>query len=125
MNERLHARKYLLETIVASVDDAGEAAAGGADRLELCSALVVGGLTPTLGTLRSIKQAIDLPVMCMVRPREGGMDYSAAEFATMLVDAELALESGADGLVFGFLDSGGAIETSRNWIYSGVGISSK
>lgn len=112
-DRRVSSANYLLETIVASLDDAREAAAGGADRLELCSALALGGLTPSLGTLRSIRQEIGLSLMCMIRPREGGMAYSEAEFTTMLADAELALEAGADGLVFGFLDSSGEVETAR------------
>lgn len=103
----------LLETIVSSLDDARAAAAGGADRFELCSALALGGLTPSLGTLAAIKAETPVPVMFMVRPREGGMAYTAGEFAVMERDAALALEAGADGLVFGFLTPEGAVDAPR------------
>jgi copper homeostasis protein len=103
----------LLETIVSSLDDARAAAAGGADRFELCSALALGGLTPSLGTLAAIRAEIDLPAMFMVRPREGGMAYSEGELTVMLRDAALALEAGAGGLVFGFLTPEGAVDVRR------------
>lgn len=118
----------LLETIVSSLDDARAAAAGGADRFELCSALALGGLTPSLGTLAAIKAELDVPVMFMVRPREGGMAYTDGEFAVMLHDAALALEAGADGLVFGFLTSDGRVDVERcrtfiqaTWPFGGRG----
>ncbi|HEU4754557.1 MAG TPA: copper homeostasis protein CutC [Armatimonadota bacterium] len=109
----------LLETIVSSLDDARAAAAGGADRFELCGALAVGGLTPSLGTLQAIKEAVNVPVMCMVRPREGGMAYTDAEIAVMERDAALALEAGADGLVFGFLteESGVDVHQCRRFLH--------
>src|SRR5687767_5407760 len=99
-----------LEIITASLDDARAAAAGGADRFELCSALAVGGLTPSLGSLAAIKAAVATPVMCMIRPRQGGMAYTAAEFVVMQRDAAYALEAGADGLVFGFLTDAGDVD---------------
>src|SRR6266540_2840215 len=103
----------LLEVIVSSLDDARAAAAGGADRFELCSALALGGLTPSLGLLAAIKAELPQPVVFMVRPREGGMAYTEAEYAVMERDAVLALEAGADGLVFGFLTPEGAVDVSR------------
>lgn len=103
-------RPIVLETIVSSLDDARAAAAGGADRFELCSALALGGLTPSLGTLKAIKAAVDVPVMFMVRPREGGMAYTPGEVTVMEKDAALALEAGANGLVFGFLTPDGDVD---------------
>lgn len=103
--------RILLETIVSSLHDARAAAAGGSDRFELCSALALGGLTPSLGLLRAIKAELSIPVMFMVRPREGGMAYTDGEVAVMEQDAELALEAGADGLVFGFLTPEGGVDT--------------
>src|SRR5947209_3422273 len=103
----------LLEVIVSFLDDARAAAAGGADRFELCSALALGGLTPSLGTLAAIKAETRVPVMFMVRPREGGMAYTEGELAVMERDAALALEAGADGLVFGFLTPEGAVDVPR------------
>jgi copper homeostasis protein len=103
----------LLETIVSSLDDARAAQAGGADRFELCTALALGGLTPSLGLLAAIKAETAVPVMFMVRPREGGMAYTGGELAVMERDAALALEAGADGLVFGFLTPEGAVDAAR------------
>lgn len=105
--------RVLLETIVCSVEDARAAAAGGADRFELCSAMALGGLTPTLGTLVAIKESVSVPVMCMIRPRECGMAYTPDEIAVMERDAALALEAGADGLVFGFLTPEGDVDVSE------------
>jgi copper homeostasis protein len=105
--------EILLEVIISSLDDARAAAAGGADRFELCSALALGGLTPSLGTLAAIKAEIKLPVMFMVRPREGGMAYTEGEFAVMEHDADLALEAGADGLVCGFLTPESEVDIAR------------
>ncbi len=110
MNARAH---ILLETIVVSPEDAVAAAAGGAERFELCSALALGGLTPSMGTLEAVKAATNVPVMCMIRPREGGMSYTRGEFQAMLRDAELALQHGADGLVFGFLTDAGEVDVRR------------
>src|SRR5436305_8579288 len=104
----------LLEVIVSSLDDARAAAAGGADRFELCSALALGGLTPSLGTLVAIKSEVPVPVMFMVRPREGGMAYTDGEVAVMERDLELALDAGADGIVFGFLTAGGEVDLPRS-----------
>ncbi len=105
--------RVLLEVIVSSLDDARAARDGGADRFELCSALALGGLTPSLGTLDAIKAEMDVPAMFMVRPREGGMAYTDAETEVMLRDARLALRHGANGLVFGFLTSDGRVDGER------------
>ncbi|HIG29715.1 MAG TPA: copper homeostasis protein CutC [Verrucomicrobiales bacterium] len=102
-----------LETIVSSLDDARVSAAAGSDRFELCSALALGGLTPSLGLLQSIKQECDVPVMAMLRPREGGMCYTEKEFDVIRRDAELFIENGAEGLVFGFLHEDGRINMDR------------
>src|SRR3954453_7955984 len=106
-------KQVLLEVIVSSLDDARSAAAGGADRFELCSALALGGLTPSLGTLTAIKAETRVPAMFMLRPREGGMAYTDGETAVMERDAELAAEAGADGLVFGFLTPKGDVDVPR------------
>src|SRR3954454_20966178 len=104
------ARRITLEVIVSSLDDARSAAAGGADRFELCSGLALGGLTPSLGLLDAIKAEIRVPVMFMVRPREAGMAYTQADLLVMELDATLALEHGADGLVFGCLTQDGNVQ---------------
>ncbi|HEU5451694.1 MAG TPA: copper homeostasis protein CutC, partial [Terriglobales bacterium] len=105
--------KVLLEICCSSIDDAIEAERGGADRVELCSALFLGGLTPSLGTLLEAKSRLRIPIIFMVRPRSGGFCYTEAEFATMLRDAEAAVAHGADGVVFGILKPDGEIDRDR------------
>jgi copper homeostasis protein len=102
-----------LEICCGSIDDAIQAQAGGAQRVELCSALFLGGLTPSLGTLQYARQQLTIPIMAMVRPRGGGFCYTAAEFATMERDAEALLSNGADGIVFGILTENGEIDPER------------
>jgi copper homeostasis protein len=104
----------LLEICCGSAEDAIEAAQGGADRVELCSALFLGGLTPSLGSLLEAKQRTSIPVMAMNRPRAGGFCYSATEFTVMERDAELLLANGADGIVFGILNADGTIDIARS-----------
>jgi copper homeostasis protein len=106
-------RRVLLEVAVASVEGAVAAQQGGADRLELNAALSVGGLTPSLGSLIEIKAAVSLPVLVMVRPRPGGFAYSEADFKVMQRDANLALQHGADGIVFGILTVDGRVDLHR------------
>ncbi len=103
----------VLEICCGSAEDALEAAAGGADRVELCSALFLGGLTPSLGSLLHVKQNTSIPVMAMNRPRQAGFCYSPAEFAVMERDAELLIEHGADGVVFGVLNGDGTVDVNR------------
>jgi copper homeostasis protein len=104
----------LLEICCGSTEDAVEAERGGADRVELCSALFLGGLTPSIGSLREAKQRLKIPVMAMDRPRQAGFCYSPTEFAVMERDADLLLEHGADGIVFGILNSDGTVDTARS-----------
>ena len=105
--------KVLLEICCGSIDDAIHAQEGGADRIELCSALFLGGLTPSFGTLRYAREHLRIPIIAMVRPRGGGFCYTDAEFATMERDAEAAVDAGADGVVFGILTGDGAIDVGR------------
>nr|HPK71097.1 copper homeostasis protein CutC [Vicinamibacterales bacterium] len=103
----------LLEICCGSLDDALEAGAGGADRVELCSSLFHGGLTPSFGTLVEAKARLDIPVIFMARPRGGGFCYTATEMAAMERDTEMAVAQGADGVVFGILTEDGRIDLPR------------
>jgi len=105
--------RVLLEICCGSIDDALEAAAGGADRVELCSSLFLGGLTPSFGALVEAKRRLTIPVIFMVRPRGGGFCYTDAEMAAMERDAEMAVGQGADGLVFGILTADGRVDPRR------------
>ena len=106
-------QRILIEVCTGSLDDAVEAQAGGADRIELNSGLFEGGLTPSLGTLIEAKQRLTIPVMCMIRPREGGFCYTENELAVMQRDIQLAVDHGADGIVLGVLQEDGAIDLPR------------
>lgn len=103
-----------IEICCGSAMDAVEAWKGGAKRVELNADLFHGGLTPSVGTLQTVKQyAHDLKVMCMLRPREGGFAYNEVEFHAMLYDARELLESGADGIVLGILHENGTVDQDR------------
>lgn len=105
--------RALLEICIASVDDAVAAFQGGADRLELNTALPLGGLTPSLGLLCETIRNVSLPVIAMVRPRPGGFCYSEHEFETMRRDACALFAGGASGLAFGVLRANGEIDVER------------
>lgn len=102
--------KRMVEVCCGSYADCVAAYKGGADRVELNSALSVGGLTPTLATLQKVKKDTDLKVICMSRPRAAGFCYDADDVDTMLLDAKIMLENGADGIAFGFLTSDCKVE---------------
>lgn len=105
--------KLLLEVCIGSLDDAHSAEQAGADRLELCGALELGGLTPSIGLVEQVCRQASLPVVVMLRPRAGGFAYSNHEFDCMLTDAEKVLAAGAEGIVFGLLDANRAIDVER------------
>ena len=75
--------KILFEVCCGCTEDAVQAERGGADRIELNSALFLGGLTPSIGALEAVKAQVKIPVMCMVRPREGGFCYTAFDYDTV------------------------------------------
>lgn len=92
--------KVTLEICVDDADGLDAATAGWADRIELCSALALGGLTPTPGLMA---RAVDapIPIYAMVRPRAGDFVFSQAEIDSMLADIELVQSHGLDGVVLG------------------------
>ena len=105
--------KVTFEVCAGSYQDCLAAWKGGADRVELNSALSVGGLTPSLVSLMRVKRELTLPVICMVRPRAGGFCYDRTETELMLEEAELLLGHGADGIAFGFLNADKTIEWKK------------
>ncbi|XP_067565835.1 copper homeostasis protein cutC homolog isoform X4 [Pseudorca crassidens] len=104
------ANGFLMEVCVDSVESAVNAERGGADRIELCSGLVEGGTTPSMGVLQVVKQYVQIPVFVMIRPRGGDFLYSDREVEVMKADIRLAKLYGADGLVFGALTEDGHID---------------
>lgn len=103
----------LLEVCCGGVKDAILAEQGGASRIELNSALPLGGLTPDIGTFCTCREQVRIPVIVMIRPREGGFHYDAAEYTAMQKSAEYMLKAGADGLAFGFLGKDRTVDEER------------
>ncbi len=106
-------KELTIEICAGSLDDALAAEKAGAERIELNSSLFLGGLTPSLGSLRLVKKQTKLKVLTMVRPRAAGFLYTESEFETMKEDARLFIENGTDGLVFGFLTENGTVDIKR------------
>ena len=106
-------KRDLFEVCAGSVQDCINAQLGGADRVELNSALYLGGLTPSLAMLRLVKEKTSLKVICMDRPRAAGFCYDDVEIETMFEDAKILLENGADGISFGFLNSDATINVTE------------
>ncbi|XP_036592270.1 copper homeostasis protein cutC homolog isoform X1 [Trichosurus vulpecula] len=103
--------EFLMEVCVDSVESAINAERGGAGRIELCSGLLEGGTTPSMGVLQVVKQCIQIPVFVMIRPRGGDFLYSDREVEVMKADIRLAKLYGADGLVFGALTEDGRVDS--------------
>lgn len=99
----------IVEICCGSYEDALNAYHGKAKRIELNSALHLGGLTPSLASLLLTKKNTDLKVITMVRPRGAGFYYNEYEFEVMKEDARLMLDNGADGIAFGCLNKDGSI----------------
>lgn len=102
-----------IEACVDSIESALAAVEGGADRLELCDNLAVGGTTPREQLLRTVKERVPISVFAMIRPRGGPFVYSDDELAHMYRDIERAKECGADGIVIGILDRYHRIDLGR------------
>lgn len=102
--------KKILEVCVDSLASAKAAAEGGADRLELCSALAVGGLSPYGELLQQIKAVCVLPVRCLMRPRAGDFLYTAEEIELLCEQIRHLRAAGADGFVLGALTPDGALD---------------
>ena len=103
----------IIEVCCGGYYDALQAYKGGAKRIELNSALHLGGLTPTIGSLILTKQNTDLKVICMDRPRSAGFHYDEIDFETMKADAHALMRNGADGIAFGCLDVEGNIDVEQ------------
>lgn len=100
----------VLEVCVDSTASALAAKRGGADRLELCADLVIGGTTPSLALLRQIKHETGLPVRALLRPRFGDFCYDRYELAQMEESAAELVAAGADGIVTGVLTPEGDLD---------------
>jgi len=100
----------LLEICVESVASVRAAVQGGADRIELCSALAIGGLTPYSALLRQIREESDIPVRCLMRPRAGDFVYTRDELAMLAAQIRELKAAGANGFVIGCLTPEGDLD---------------
>ncbi|KAL8567999.1 hypothetical protein ACOMHN_029174 [Nucella lapillus] len=102
-----------MEVCVDSVASAINAEKGGACRLELCSNLIEGGTTPSVGLLSVVKSKVAVPVFVMLRPRGGDFLYTEAEVEVLKTDLKALKEAKADGFVFGFLTGKGFVDAEK------------
>lgn len=105
----------VVEVCVDSLESAAAAIKGGADRLELCSSLIEGGLTPTPGLLIQIQNLNvgKIPIYCLLRCRPGNFIYTEQEIEIMKDDAKILARYGADGFVFGALMENGDVDMKQ------------
>ncbi len=112
--------KPYVELVCSSVEDCVIAERAGADRIELAVEMSVGGLTPSIGTMRAARAAVKIPIMAMVRPRSGGFAFTCGEFDAMVIDAQELIAAGADGLVFGVSNMDGTLDVDRMAVLQGL-----
>src|SRR5690606_32573851 len=103
----------LLEVCANSLQSALNAQRAGADRIELCAELGVGGITPSLGCLKMVRGQLDIPIHVLIRPRSGHFVYTDLEFDVMLADIEACGELGVEGIVSGVLLEDFSLDVER------------
>jgi copper homeostasis protein len=106
-------RTILLEISVETAEAAAAAERGGAQRIELCAQLRLGGLTPSEGLMRMARAKVALPIFAMIRPRAGDFIYSAQELAQMRGEIDTAKQLGMDGIVLGLLTRDRSVDVER------------
>lgn len=106
MRKEVEVCAYSLESCVAAQE-------AGANRVELCTAMYEGGLTPSAAMIRIARESLQIELYVMIRPREGDFLYSGLEFRQMKEDLLYAKSLGADGVVFGILKADGNVDVKR------------
>lgn len=104
---------YILEVCADSVESAIEAQKGGADRIELCSNLIIGGTTPSIQLYQEVRKQIELPIKVLIRPRFGDFLYSNYEYEIIKNEIKMFKELNADGVVVGCLLADGTLDIKR------------
>jgi copper homeostasis protein len=100
----------ILEICAASLPSALAAQTGGAHRIELCQNLEQGGITPSYGLIKAVREQLQIPVFVLIRPRPGSFVYSADELEIMRADIEICRELRCAGVVLGVLDAAGCVD---------------
>lgn len=103
----------LVEVCANSLESALNAQKAGADRIELCSELGVGGITPSMGLIQLVRKRLTIPVHVLIRPRSGHFTYSDVEFEVMKADIVACMELGVDGVVSGVLLKDFSVDVER------------
>lgn len=106
-------KNYILEVCVDSVESAINASNGGANRLELCGNLIIGGTTPSKILFEAIKEKVTIPINVLIRPRYGDFCYSDFEFDIIRNEIKMFKELGAAGVVIGVLEANGDLDYKR------------
>lgn len=106
-------KNHILETCVDSLISAIEAEKGGASRIELCSNLVIGGVSPSISLFRQVRKYTNLKVRVLLRPRYGDYCYNNYEFEELKEQVEMFREEGADGVVVGILNPDGTLNLEQ------------
>lgn len=109
----MNTEKSILEVCVDSVESAIAAAEGGADRLELCANLLIGGTTPSVALFNEIRKVTDIPIRALIRPRFGDFCYTDYEFSIIREEVKTFKALGADGVVIGILTPDGSLDMQR------------
>jgi len=103
----------LVEVCCNSLESAINAQKGGADRIELCVELGVGGITPSHGMIKLVRKALTIPIHVLIRPRSGHFTYSESEFEVMQADIQFCKQTGVEGIVSGVLNSNCSLDVER------------
>ena len=106
-------KKYIIEIATSDFITTKAAVEGGADRIELCANLAEGGTTPSYGHTRKCREAFDVLIYPIIRPRGGDFLFTAEEFDIMLQDVKLCKQLNCDGVVIGLLNTDGSIDMKR------------
>ena len=105
---------YIVEIVTSDLNSSLIAAEGGADRIELCDNLAVGGTTQSFGVIKACREKISIQLFPIIRPRGGDFVYSDEEYHIMIDDIKVCKQFNCDGVVFGLLRKDGSIDVERS-----------
>ncbi|MBB1284293.1 copper homeostasis protein CutC [Flavisolibacter sp. BT320] len=113
MNQENEKISYKIEIIAFTIEACSIIEKAGANRIELCANPAEGGTTPSFGLIKKAREAVDISLFPIIRPRGGDFLYSVAEYKLMEEDVKLCKQVGCDGVVIGLLKKDGSIDVAR------------